>query len=350
MKATFSAARRTGLLGAYMSAVDLEQVRAVRELTGRVTVHGRPGLRALRALRLAGDLHGVDLDPAGYLSPDADDGALFPFDWEVCQQELELPVVRSAGHFVRGRDLDQLRVAFTVAVRPGTLRVVSLDGRWLRPDALPAVLAHVRQCPDPLAFVLADPFDPLNAPGAVDGLQALLGVAGEGGRTVELLRTDISGIGFVAAGGAHSSIGITTSARHHPLPLGKRAGQQHEVRQGIPKVFTPALLSWQQGTRLGALTPWGGAGICQCNCSGCDGRDLLRFDRSFAGTVPHDVRSDAQWHDIHSVQDIGRAVLGAADPLAAWRELCRSAGHTAAQVEAVYRVPLRVPGSVAAWL
>lgn len=115
-------------------------------------------------------------------------------------------------------------------------------------------------------------------------------------------------------------------------------------------MFTPALLSWQQGTRLGALSPWGGAGICQCGCPACDGRDLLRFDRSFPGTVPQEVRSDAQRHDLHSVHGIGQAVLGADDPLAAWRNLCRSAVHAAAQVETFYRVPLRVPGSVTAWV
>jgi hypothetical protein len=350
MRAMFGAARRTGLIGAYMSAVDLDQVRAVRALTGHVTVTGKTGLKALRALHLVGDLHDIDLDPAGYLSPSQDDGALFPFDWEACQEELGLPVVRSVGRFVRAGDVAQLREAFDAALRPGTIRVVSLDGRWLRPDHLPQVLARVRHCSDPLAFVLANPFDPLEATGTVDGLQMLLAGAAGGGRTVELLRTDVSGIPFVAAGGAHSSIGLTSNARHHPLPLGKRAGQQHEVRQGIPKVFTPALLSWQQGTRLGALSPWGGAGICQCGCSGCAGRDLLRFDRAFLGTVPQEVRSDAQWHDLHTVHDIGRAVLEADDPLAAWRDLCRAAVHTAAQVEAFYRVPLRVPGSVAAWV
>lgn len=349
MTAMFTAARRTGLLGAYMSANDLEQVRAVRELTGHVTVHGKTGLKALRRLRLDGDLHDVDLDPAGYLHPLRDEGTLFPFDWEACQQELELPVVRSAGRFVRSGNVQQLTEAFTVPVGRGTVRVVSLDGRWLRPDRLPEVLAHVRHCPDSLAFVLADPFDPLAADGAVTGLQLLLELARDGGRTVELLRTDITGIAFVAAGGSHGSIGLTSSTRHHSLGMGRKAGREHEARLGIPKVFTTSLLSWQQGTQLGALTPWNGAGICQCACAGCDGRSLLRFDQSFAGTVPPGVRADAQLHDLHAIRDVAQTIFGATDPLRAWRQLCQSAQHTVTEVEVLYRVPMRVPRSIIAW-
>lgn len=61
--------------------------------------------------------------------------------------------------------------------------------------------SRVRACEDPLAFVLVDCFDPPAEAGAVDGFRALVELASDGGRRVELLRADVAAIGFATADG-----------------------------------------------------------------------------------------------------------------------------------------------------
>jgi hypothetical protein len=262
----------------------------------RQTSDTSQGLRALTELARTGDLHSADLDPACYLDRTNGQGELFARDWEAQQRALGLPVVRSAGVFVGRADRAGLRQAFGVTLAPGTVRVVSLHGRWLERGCSQEVLRYVRACDDPLAFVLAGQFDPLVHPGAVEGLRTLSETAAVGGRRAELLRTDTTGVGFAALGGTLGAVGLTTTTRHHGLPLGKRAGEEYEQRHCIPYVFTRSLLSWQKGTTLGALTPFGGAGLTSCECRACCDRDLNRFDREWPGMVPADVRADAREH------------------------------------------------------
>jgi hypothetical protein len=341
---------RVGTVGAYTTGSDLELVRHVRGFTGRVTVYGKPGLRALASLAKAGDLYGVDLDPAGYLGGGSGQGELFGIAWEAEQRRLGLPVVRSAGVFVDKADHASLKQAFSLAVDPGTVRVVSLHGRWLERGCSRDLLRWVTGCDDPLAFVLAEQFDPLAHPGSVDGLCALVDAARAGGRRVELLRTDATGVAFAALGGSLGAVGLSTTTRHHGRPLGKRAGQHYERRRSVPYVFIRSLLSWQKGTVLGALAPFGGAGITDCDCDACTGRDLRRFDREWPGIVPADVRADAREHDLRTWMALASDVLGASDPVAAWRAASNSAVATASNIASTYKVRLSVPQSVSGWL
>ncbi len=110
--------------------------------------------------------YGADLDPAGYLGRGSGQGELFGIAWEAEQRRLGLPVVRSAGLFVDKADHASLKKAFSSAVDPGTVRVVSLHGRWLERGCSRDLLRCVTNCDDPLAFVLAEQFDPLAHPGS----------------------------------------------------------------------------------------------------------------------------------------------------------------------------------------
>lgn len=352
------AAPRVGTVGVYATGSSLALVRQARALAGQVTVGGRPGKRALSTLDAEDDLHGVDLDPAAYLDRGLEpaQGELFEVDWEARQRSLGLPVVRSDGVYVGAKDRCALIHAFATPVGAGTIRVISLEAWWLRDTlrgglrgGLRELLARVRECDDPLAFVLADRFDPLDTPGAVDGLRMLLDVAIAGGRRVELLRTDVGGIGFVAAGGSWGTIGTSTSTRHHGLMLPRKAAVDREDRLRSPYVFVPALLSWHRGTELGALSQFDGAGITSCDCPTCNGADLLRFGREWERTVPLAVREEAQAHDLHCCVALAHRVLADANPAEAWARECRSAVATAANIAGVYRVLIKVPASISAW-
>ena len=229
--------------------------------------------------------------------------------------------------------------------------MVSIDSWWLR-AGLADLMDCVDRCDDALAFVLAASFDPLAAAGAVNGLRVLLDLAVRGGRRVELLRSDVTAIGFAALGGSLGTIGINTATRHHGLGIrrSRQAQQDYEERHRSPYVFVPALLSWHRGTELGALTPFDGAGITRCDCPVCGGRDLLRFDQLHLPTVPAAIRREAMLHDLHCCIALARRVLTSADPAATWIAECRSAVEISRGITSVYKVLLTVPTSVSGWL
>jgi hypothetical protein len=340
---------RTGTVGAYLTSGDAAAIRRVRDRTGRVTVSGKSGLKALNELAAAGDLHGVDYDPARYMARDDEDGSLFAIDWVAEQRRLGLNVVRSAGAFVDRKDPVGLKAAFAGALGADVTRLVSLSSYWLRGDTIPQVLAAIRNCDDNLSLVLADQFDPLRGRDEVESLRMLMDAATVGERRFELLRTDTHAIAFAAAGGTLGAIGLTTSGRHHGRPMNQNARKSMDERSQSPLVWVRQLMSWQRGIRLGALADWGGAGLTDCSCEPCEGRDLLRFNKEFR-QVPNDVRADAQTHDVSSWVDFRNEVLGAADPQAAWADACAMAERVAAHLVQDYKVSaLTTPASLKFW-
>lgn len=343
--------RAAGTVGAYTTGSDIAAVRRARAAAGHVTLSGKAGLGALWKLRDDGDLWGVDLDPAEYLSRPVADDALFPIDWVACQRELGLPTLRSAGIYVPAKDSLALNAAFDQLVPSDVVRVVSLNSSWLRPSSIAESVAAIRNADNPIALVLADAFDPLAADGAVDGLRTILEVAREDDRPIELLRSDIVAIAFAAAGGAVGTIGLSTSTRHHGLPLGSRAGNAHRERQSSPLAYVAPLASWQRGTTLGALSPFAGTNsITDCGCAHCGDRSLLRFDRVWTSQVPAEVRDDARLHDIASWAAIARQVLSATEPEDEWRRLCQAAMAMAGDIADEYKLAIEVPGSITGWV
>jgi hypothetical protein len=341
---------RLGAVTAYATGSDLTALRVARKVVGRVTVSGRSGLRALTELERLDDLGGVDLDPAGYLDREPEQASLFEVDIVARQRELGLDPIRSPGNFVPWNDELALRAAFAGNLPAEVVRVVSLDGRWLTPPGLVLLLPMVANCTNPLALVLAACFDPLAHPGAVDGLQAVLDAATPGERRVELLRTDSAAVGFVAVGGSLATVGLTTTTRHHGLPLNQRSQDDFERRQSSPLVHIGPLNSWHRGYALGALAPFDGAGLTDCDCVGCDARDLLRFDLEFSGRVPVDVAADARLHDMYSWMATARDVLAADDPAVEWRRRCDAATQSVLYVASEHKIALTLPRSVSDWV
>jgi hypothetical protein len=344
-----SAGVRTGVVGAYVGAGDVAFVRRVRRTAGRVTLSGKNGMAILDTLARDGDLVGVDLDPAGYLKRESDQLALFAEDWTSRQRDLGLSIVRSQGRYVPRADQEALKSAMTEPVGADVVRVVSLHEAWLRPPDLEVLLRAVRVCDDDLAFVLASAMDPLAKLGAVDGLAELLVTAMAGGRRVEALRMDVSALGFVVLGGALGAIGLSTSGRHHGLPMRPSQANSYRARQSSPLVFVPELVCWQRGTALGSLAPVAGAGITDCNCAPCAGRSLLRFDRDASTQAPPAMREDAQAHDLATWSRLAREILDAEDPAVAWARTCSNAITTAAEIADHHKVALALPNSLVGW-
>lgn len=66
--------------------------------------------------------------------------------------------------------------------------------------------------------------------------------------------------------------------------------------------------------------------------------------------MPPNVRADAREHDLRTWMVLASDVLGASDPVTAWRAVCNSAIATAANIASTYKVQLAVPQSVSGWL
>lgn len=345
---------RVGTVGAYLGRADLATVREVRRVVGRVTLSGRTGRRLVNALAADGDLAGIDYDPAEYLRPRGPERGLFDdgevFDPVVSwQRDHGLSVIRSAGRLVPKTDGPALKAAFAEPLDADVMRVVSLHSSWFHPDQLPVLLDEANTADQRIAVVLAGVMDPLSSLELVRGWRTFVQAMREGGRSVEWLRADAAGIGFAASGGASSAIGLSTSGRHHGLGLPANQREAYQKRQRYPQVFVPGLLSWQRGSRLGALTEFAGAGLTDCACDPCAGRSLLRFDSEWPSEVPEEVRQDAAAHDIAAWFDVARRVLASGDPVAAWATECRNAARAASFVATTYKVSLRVPLSITAW-
>lgn len=347
MSTTTMRATQTGTVGAYLTSGDVQKVRQVREQTGHVTLSGRAGAKVLGMLAESGDLDGIDFDPAAYADKEPDCG-LFPVDWISRQRDLGLTVIRSEGAFARRNDHASLTSAFAAKLPSDVVRVVSVSSFWLQPKNRRSLVAAARNCDNPLALVLADPFDPLRSADAVESLKVVMEAATPAERRIELLRTDVHAIAFAATGGAHAAIGLTTTGRHHPQPMSRSTKEEFDRRQHSASVWLPDLLSWQRGARLVALAPFDGAGITNCNCGPCDGRDLMRFTGEWP-QVPADVRADAQAHDVASWVALRNRVLSAADPQAAWKAACDAALATEARLADQYKVALSTPNSLSAW-
>lgn len=347
---------RVGTVGAYMSGSSVDAVRRVREAVGRVTLGGGASLRTLRFLARQEDVHGLDLDPTTYTSSPRGAGLaqserLGPADALIAEQRrLGLAVVRAPGRLAPAGKLDVLKAALTAQLPQDVVRVVNLEATWLGPRHRDVLLEAVQDAEGPLAFVLAASAEPLPCPDALVGLLDLLRVAGRGGRSVELLRTDATGIGFAAHGGSLGAIGVKPYLRHHSLgPLRNQRSRQR-LRQTTPLVFLPGLVDWYRGAALRALAPYRGVGITDCRCGPCAGRSLQRFAEEATEGARAQAEADALAHDLACWSTLAGRVLAAADPAAEWADVCRSAQQAVQQIAVDHKVVLPLPPALAGWM
>jgi hypothetical protein len=325
-----------GRVQAYLGRCGAAEAVANRDRFGGVTLQGLAGLRVARALARAGELRGVDLDPAAYLArgrprPPVVEGQLgldldLPgFDWVAAQAELGLPVVRSPGTRLRIGQVDELEAELQRDYPVPVSVTLVLDGGWLGSRHSGVLAERLRAADRDVSLVLGAPFDPLDSSYKVAGLQRLLRWSTRTGRRLELLRTGPVGIPAVAAGARLAAIGLSSSTRHLGGPVTRRADGVRPRRS--PQVFVPRLLNWQRGIDLR------GTAVTDCGCAACAraGSGLTRFGVAFDTTVPATLRAAAQEHDSYALAGIVRTVLAAADPKDELTRLRQDAQELAAE-------------------
>lgn len=341
--------RSLGRVQAYLGRCGVGEALAQRQRFGAVTLQGLAGLRVARALARAGELTGVDIDPAAYLARPAArppvvagqlglDLELPRFDWVEAQAELGLPVVRTAGPRLRVGQLDALRAELHREYPVPVSVTLALDGGWLGSKHSGVLAEQLRAADRDVSLVLGAPLDPLDSSYKIFGLQRLLRWSTRTERRLELLRTGPVGIPAITAGARLAAIGMSASTRRLGGPLARRADGVRPKRS--PQVFVPRLLHWQRGIDLR-----GSSEVTECACAACRraGAGLRRFDVAFDTAVPAAVRADAREHDSHALAEIVHAITGAKDPKA---ELVKLTGDAEDLAE---ELGLPLPKWLASW-
>ncbi|WP_459713542.1 hypothetical protein [Actinophytocola sp. KF-1] len=308
-----------GRVQAYLGRCGAAEALANRDAFGGVTLQGVHGLKIARVLDRAGELKGVDLDPAAYLARGKPatpvvqgqlgfDLDLPVFDWVEAQAELGLPVVRTAGPRLRVGQVDALKAELDRDYPVPVSVTLVLDGGWLGSKHSGVLAEQLRAADRDVSLVLGAPFDPVDSSYKVQGLRRLLRWSTRTGRRLELLRTGPIGIPAVAAGAKVAAIGLSSSTRHLGGPVARRADGVRPKRS--PQVFVPRLLHWQRGVDLK------GTEVTHCSCAACAraGSGLQRFDVAFDSSVPAGVRNAAREHDLHALAAVVRGVGAAPDP------------------------------------
>jgi hypothetical protein len=147
--------------------------------------------------------------------------------------------------------------------------LLAVDRQWLTKSNQ---VDEMRQCLSglmvPVALVLGDRGDPMRYSGAVDGLIAI----SKSIDNLSVLRCDQAGIGALAFGAVHASLGLTPSHRHVVPPGAKGFAKRSDFSA---RVFVRDLLDWFTASRI---SEWSTASVqltCQESC--CGGRRLDRF-------------------------------------------------------------------------
>jgi hypothetical protein len=327
-----------GRVHAYLGKCSAGEALANRERFGGVTLQGLHGLRIARVLGRAGELAGVDLDPAAYLArgraaapvPTGQLGfdlELPVFDWVEAQAELGLRVVRTAGPRLRVGQVDELKAELHRDYPVPVSVTLVLDGGWLGSRHSGVLAEQLRAADRDVSLVLGAPFDPVDSSLKVQGLRRLLRWSTRTNRKLELLRTGPIGIPAIAAGARLAAIGLSTSTRHLGGPVARRADGVRPRRS--PQVFVPRLLHWQRGVDLR------GTEVTDCGCAACAqaGSGLQRFDVAFDSAVPAGVRAAAREHDSYALASVLRDVMGAADPKDELMRLRQDAQDLAAAID-----------------
>jgi hypothetical protein len=325
-----------GRVQAYLGRCGAAEALANRERFGGVTLQGLHGLKIARILDRAGELTGVDLDPAAYLARGKPatpvvagqlglDLDLPVFDWVLAQAELGLSLVRTAGPRLRVGQVDELKAELHREYPVPVSVTLVLDGGWLGSKHSGVLAEQLRAADRDVSLVLGAPMDPVDSSHKVHGLRRLLRWSVRTGRRLELLRTGPVGIPAIAAGAKLAAIGLSSSTRHLGGPVARRADGVRPKR--CPQVFVPRLLHWQRGTDLRGA-------ISECGCAACAsaGTGLRRFDVAFDKAVPGPVRAAAAEHDSHALAEVVRAVTGAADPKDELARMRQDAQELAAEV------------------
>lgn len=255
----------------YVGGRDPERIRACAELADAVVVSGVSGPSTVRRLRDSGWDGLVLFDGVAY---DKRESSLDPSKWFDDQFSAGADRLLTPGQWV-GSELghlpfaDQIENEVMLAKSHGATCLLAVGRRWFTESALmDEMLLNLRELRSPIALVLGDTSDPMSYSGAVDSLVAVSTRVDD----LTIVRCDQAGIGALAFGATHASLGLITRHRHVVPPDVRSFARQNDRSA---RVFVRDLLDWFTASRIGE---WSTASITpNCNAPCCDGQPIRRF-------------------------------------------------------------------------
>jgi hypothetical protein len=305
---------------------DAARLREVVGLCGAAVVSGPGGAKAARKTQ------GVLLDPAEYArkASEAREDLFDGYTWLERQRAADVPVMLTDARYIGARDRSALRQALRrwENIAEPTLAVLPIGTWWLRNDGLEWLIADVTAAGRPVAIVLMDVGDGLDAPGAVAGLMRLtLEVAAP----VVLLRFSIAAVGI---GAFAAFIGVSDATRHGPPPRRRRLNPSKVAdvnRDKSPNVFVPALHDYFKASKLPSMARSHKDDLLRCYDTECVGKSLLRFAET-VDTNLTETRAAAYWHNMASHEQIVRDIFASAEWQDAWWRRCKSGAEVAVSI------------------
>ncbi len=288
----------------------LDLARKAARLAGALTIAGPEGPGRIHRLRALGVTVPIYFDAEGYKRQNVPE----PDEWVQTQRQVGgavralLPGVslewNDGEHQVLRRLIhEQGRLSEAT----DAVMLLAVDARIVGRQSQ-VLIASIQATERPVAIVLAYGGDPLSLAGAVEGLQRLALQLED----VMLLRTDHGGIGALAFGAGHASIGLRTSTRH--LVTAKFSANKKQEKSS--RVFVPELMDWFIARDIASWRVAGLAFPCYLAC--CEGLTLDRF---------FDPDIDATPHNMHALEELARSVLGVneIDRPKQFTNMCRTA-------------------------
>ena len=255
----------------YVGGRNAERIRACSEQSDAVVVAGVKGPSTVRGLREVGWSGTVIFDGMAY---DKREFSIDPLQWLDEQRSAGADRILTPGIWVGAAPghlpFDaQVEDEVRLAVLNNATCLIAIDRRWLTKSSQ---LDEMKRCLQglnvPAALVLGDQSDPMKYPGAVEGLVAISKAVDK----LSILRCDQAGIGALAFGATHASLGLTASHRH-VVPPGENAFARRN--DWSARVFVRELLDWFTASRIGELSTTKVAPICHATC--CKGERIDRF-------------------------------------------------------------------------
>lgn len=272
----------------------LARARAAAQLAGALTIAGPAGPGMFHRLRALGVDVPVFFDGLGYTGRELPP----PEEWVRTQRQVgETTQALLPGVYVHwdatsvAELVAAIREQGRIAADADASLLISLDARYLAKQT-DALLDELRAVSRPTALVLASSGDPLSVGGAVAGLQRLAAHVDD----LSFLRTDHGGIGALAFGAKHASVGLTTTTRHYAPTF----FNPHKDNEPSQRLFVPQLMDWFKARDVAA---WSAAGLAfSCHLPCCNS---LRLERFF------DPDNDATLHNMSALADLASRVLDA---------------------------------------
>lgn len=255
----------------YVGGRDPERIRSCAELADAVVVSGISGPTTVRRLRNLGWDGTVLFDGAAY---DKRESNLDPLKWFDDQLDAGADRLLTPGQWVSSElghlpFVAQIESEVKLASSHNATCLLGVDRRWFTQSILlHEMLQGLRELQLPIALVLGDTNDPMGYAGAVDSLVSISTRVDN----LSILRCDQAGIGALAFGANHASLGLITRHRH-VVPPDVRSFARRNDRSA--RVFVRDLLDWFTASRIGE---WSTASVTpNCNASCCDGQPIRRF-------------------------------------------------------------------------